>query len=230
MDTALSLNNVCYRYANKYRVTEVLKGVNWRFEHGKTYAVIGKSGSGKTTLLSLMAGLHLPCGGEVTAGGRTTRETDLNLYRRKSVAVVYQSFRLFPMLTALENVMYPLELSHVPTKLAREKALACIERVGLPPELVNSFPGMLSGGEQQRVAIARSLVTETGILLADEPTGNLDEENSAKIIDILTGLARRENYCVVIVTHDLGILDRVDVVARMQDGVLVEMPKQALEA
>lgn len=215
---AIMLEDVRYGYRTRLGYNEVLKGVSYSFERGNIYAIIGKSGSGKTTLLTMMAGLDIPVSGSVLAEDVNTRSTDLDLYRRRSVSMVYQSFRLFPMLTALENVMYPLELSHTPQKEARERALACMERVGLSPALKDRFPTMLSGGEQQRVAIARALVSQTGVILADEPTGNLDEENSRLIIDLLADLAHTENYCVIVVTHDLGVLDSMDVVLKMRDG------------
>lgn len=218
--SAIQLENISYEYRSRYGVNQVLKGIDWAFERGNIYAIVGKSGSGKTTLLSLMAGLDLPTEGNVLADGVNTRTTDLDLYRRKNVSVVYQGFRLFPLLTALENVMYPLELSNVPAAQAKEQALCCMERVGLPAELNDRFPGMMSGGEQQRVAIARALASQTGIILADEPTGNLDESNSRVIIDLLSDLAHNANYCVIVVTHDLGVLPCMDQVLRMRDGRL----------
>ena len=216
----LRLENVTYSYENKYQKNQVLKGIFAEFERGKIYALIGKSGSGKSTALNLMAGLDVPGEGEVLYEGESTRGMDRNGYRREKAAVIYQSFQLFPLLTAVENVMYPMELKGMKGKEAMEKAREYIRRVDLAEEVFDRFPNMLSGGEQQRVAIARALAMQTKLILADEPTGNLDTANSENIIDILVRLAHEEDYCVIIVTHDLGLLPKMDMVYRMQDGCL----------
>ena len=218
----LELRDVRYVYKNKYRSVEAINGITCDFEAGKVYALMGRSGSGKTTLLSLMAGLDVPTSGEIVREGVSTSETDLEKYRRENVSVIYQDFRLFPLLTAAENVMYPLELRGVKPAEAKRRAAELIESVGLPDSVLDRFPPMLSGGEQQRVAIARALGMETKILLADEPTGNLDEDNSAKIFEILRGLAHDKGYCVIIVTHDEAIGQKADVTVRIRDGVLAE--------
>ncbi len=181
---------------------------------------MGKSGSGKSTLLSLMAGLDLPQEGEILFEGKSTAAMDLNQYRREKAAVIYQSFRLFPALTVEENVTYPMELRGLGGKAAREQASALIQKVNLPETALNRFPSMLSGGEQQRVAIARALGMDTKLLLADEPTGNLDTENGNHIIDLLVRLAHEDGYCVIIATHDMDILQKMDCVCRVQDGTL----------
>lgn len=217
----LEVNNVRYRYRSRYQQVEALRGVNYAFEQGKVYALVGKSGSGKSTLLSLMAGLDLPQEGEILFEGKSTTAMNLNRYRRERVAMIYQSFRLFPLLTVSENVTYPMELRGFRGKQAREKAQLLIQKVNLPETVLNRFPSMLSGGEQQRVAIARALSMDTRLLLADEPTGNLDTENGNRIIDLLVNLAHQDNYCVIIATHDLDILPRMDQVCRIQDGRLI---------
>ncbi|MCH5198873.1 MAG: ABC transporter ATP-binding protein [Oscillospiraceae bacterium] len=216
----LELQNVKYTYKTQYQSVEVLKGVNQTFEAGKIYAVIGKSGSGKTTMLSLMAGLDLPTEGEILCDDVPMSQMKLEQYRRERVAVIYQSFRLFPLLTVAENVMYPMELRGIKPKEAREKAAELISRVGLSDVMLNRFPGQLSGGEQQRVAIARAMGMDTRILLADEPTGNLDEANSKQVMDILLDLAHSTDRCVIIVTHDLDLASRTDCILHMRDGVL----------
>lgn len=218
----LEVENVTYRYESKYQTVDVLKGVTCSFEEGKFYALIGKSGSGKSTLLSLMAGLLLPVSGEIRFNGKSTARLNLNRYRRENAAVVYQSFRLLPLLTVEENVTYPMELRGLRGKPARELAARLIEKVDLPASVLHRFPGMLSGGEQQRVAIARAISMDSKLLLADEPTGNLDSENSDRIIDLLLSLAHKDGYCVVVVTHDLEIAAKADRVLRMRDGVLHE--------
>ncbi|MBO5797059.1 MAG: ABC transporter ATP-binding protein [Clostridia bacterium] len=216
----LEVKDVTFSYRSRYQEVEVLKGVSYAFEQGKLYALVGKSGSGKSTLLSLMAGLELPEKGEICFEGTATGEMDLNRYRREKTAVIYQSFRLFPLLTAEENVTYPMELRGIKGKEARQKAKELIQKVDLPPSVADRFPGMLSGGEQQRVAIARAISMDTKLLLADEPTGNLDVENSGRIIDLLAELAHRDNYCVIVVTHDMDIAAKADEVLRMRDGRL----------
>jgi putative ABC transport system ATP-binding protein len=218
----LEMQNVSYSYKSKYQKIDAVKRVSCNFEQGKVYAVIGKSGSGKSTLLSLLAGLDVPSAGDVLFEGKPTAEMDLSQYRRENAPMIYQSFRLFPLLTVSENITFPMELRGFSGKKARERAQKLIARVALPESTLNRFPNMLSGGEQQRVAIARALSMNSKLLLADEPTGNLDEENSINIIDILVRLAHKNDYCVVIASHDLSILPKMDVVYRMNSGVLYQ--------
>ena len=218
----LELQNVQYTYKTQYQENNVLKGITHSFETGAVHAIMGKSGSGKTTLLSLMAGLDLPTAGEVLCEGVSTSKMDLEQYRRERVAVIYQSFRLFPLLTVAENVMYPMELRGISPAEAKERAAELIEKVGLPDTMADRFPTMLSGGEQQRVAIARALGMDTKVLLADEPTGNLDEANSEQVMDILIRLAHETDRCVIVVTHDPELAARADTIVYMQDGVLTE--------
>ena len=217
----LELRGTGYTYRTQYQQVEALKGVSYSFETGKLHAIMGRSGSGKTTLLSLMAGLDLPTAGQVLFEGTPTSEMDLERYRREKAAVIYQNFRLFPLLTVAENVMYPMELQGMRPKHAKEKAAALVERAGLPSSVLNRFPTMLSGGEQQRVAIARALGMETRLLLADEPTGNLDVANGENVLAILEGLAHEEDYCVVVVTHDPAIGVRADALMELRDGAVV---------
>ena len=214
----LTLKDVSYTYKNKYQKVEAVKNVSFAFQQGKVYAIVGKSGSGKTTMLSLLAGLDIPTAGQVVYQETATSEMDRDKYRREDVAVIYQAYNLFPLLTALENVMYPLELQGVKSKEARLRAAEMIESVDLSKEVFKRFPAMLSGGEQQRIAIARALVSDPRVILADEPTGNLDTENGANIVAILKSLAHVKNLCVIIVTHDPAIAQQADVVLRMKDG------------
>lgn len=218
----LQLKEVSYTYQTQYQKVEALKGISTSFDSGKVYAIVGKSGSGKTTLLSLLAGLDLPTQGEVLCHDKATSQMKLEQYRREQVAVIYQNFRLFPLLTVAENVMYPMELRGISPKEAREKAKILVERVGLPDTVLNRYPTMLSGGEQQRVAIARALGMDTKILLADEPTGNLDTANSENIFSILQSLAHDDGYCVIIVTHDRALAEKADDVLELRDGRVVE--------
>ncbi len=216
----LELRNVSYRYQHTYQNVDALKNIQCAFEEGQIYALVGKSGSGKSTLLSLLAGLTLPTSGEVFFKGKSIRQMNLAQYRRECAAMIYQNFRLFPLLTVSENITYPMELRGFKGKKARLRARELAARVSLPESVLDRFPGMLSGGEQQRVGIARALSMDTKLLLADEPTGNLDDENSRNIIDILVKLARSDGYCVIIATHDTSILPKMDRVYRMNSGEL----------
>ena len=214
----LDVKNVSYEYRNKYRTVKAVNGIDYSFDAGKFYAIVGASGCGKTTFLSLLAGLDVPTGGDVIYASGSTKSIDRDDLRRDDVAVIYQSFNLFPLLTVLENVMYPLSLHKTPKKEARQIAKEKLAAVGLTPEFHKRFPSMLSGGEQQRVAIARSLAAGGSVILADEPTGNLDAENSRNIIDILKRLAHGENYCVIVVTHDSAVASCADEVIKLRDG------------
>ena len=214
----LKLNGVSYRYGKAAR--NALAGVSCEFRAGEVAAVVGPSGSGKTTLLSIMAGLDRPAHGEVYLGDRELGGMDMDEYRRRYVSVIFQAFHLFPLLTVLENVCFPMELNGASEQEARERARLELERVGIAAEKHRRYPSQLSGGEQQRVAIARALSSGAQILLADEPTGNLDGENSRNIVDILTRLAHDDGYCVVIVTHDPAVAEAADTVYTMTDGVL----------
>lgn len=216
------LNNVCYEYKNKYRRVEALKNVYCRFEAGKIYAIMGASGSGKTTLLSTMAGLRLPTSGEIIVDDVLLRTADRCKLRRETISVIYQDFNLFPLLTVLENTAYPLLIQKKDEPTAERIAKEKLASVGIKAEMLKQLPHMLSGGEQQRVAIARALASGSKIILADEPTGNLDSENSENIVEILKRLAHADNCCVVIVTHDSAVAAEADVVLKMRDGRLEE--------
>ena len=216
----LKIEDLAYTYKSKYQTVKALKGITYAFEPGKFYALIGKSGSGKTTLLSLLAALDIPTEGRVVFEDKTTAEIDRDLYHRDTVAVIYQSYNLLPLLSVMENVTFPLELKKVPN--ARNIAEEKLRAVGLDETYFKRLPAMLSGGEQQRVAIARALASDAKIILADEPTGNLDTENSEVVIDLLQKLAHEEGYCVIVVTHDLSIADKADEVLKLKDGCLMQ--------
>jgi len=218
----LELNDVNYSYGGGPKAKKVLRDVNCTFERGYFYAVIGKSGSGKSTLLNLIAGLDQPDTGEVIFEGKSTSAMNLDEYRRKGVAVIYQDFCLFPLLTALENVLYPMELCKIEKKKARAHAIKLMGIVSLPEELYDRYPGKISGGEQQRVAIARALAMNRRLILADEPTGNLDGGTSASIIALLRYLAKEQDRCVIVATHDIGVMKSVDKVYHIIDGKLEE--------
>ncbi|MCL2019546.1 MAG: ABC transporter ATP-binding protein [Oscillospiraceae bacterium] len=216
--SALTLKNVTYNYKNAAK--PAVSGVDCTFEAGKLYAIVGPSGSGKSTLLSMLAGLDLPTDGEVNFSGDNLAALDLDRYRRESISIIFQAFHLFPLLTVMENVCYPMELCGVLPKDAKPRAAKLLESVGITKEQMKRFPSKLSGGEQQRVAIARALATGAKLLLADEPTGNLDVANTDNIMGILSRLAHDEGYCVIVVTHDLEVAEIADIVFGMKDGTL----------
>ena len=216
----LNVENASFTYQNKSQTVRAVRDVTCCFEEGRAYAIVGKSGSGKTTLLSLLAGLELPTEGAVFFEGKATADMDCDLYRRDHAAVIYQSYNLFPLLTAQENVLYPLKLRGVDGKTALELAQKELKAVGIQPDQFKRFPSQLSGGEQQRVAIARALAAGNRIVLADEPTGNLDITNGEQVVEILLRLAHEEGRCVIVVTHDLEIASQMDEIYMMRDGVL----------
>ena len=214
----LSIENISYRYKNGDRY--VLKDVSAMFENGKFHSIVGPSGSGKTTLLSILAGLDKPGNGKVFIDGQDLAKLDLDMYRRQLISMIFQSFHLFPLLTALENTCYPMEAIGISRKDAEKRAVELLNSVGIDDTKHKRYPANLSGGEQQRVAIARSLSSGARVILADEPTGNLDVANGEAVIGILKHLAHKEGYCVIVVTHNLEIAEASDVVFRMSDGVL----------
>lgn len=216
----LTVKEASYTYKSKYQTVEAVSNVSCTFETGKVYAIVGHSGSGKSTLLSLLAGLDLPTKGEIYLEDKPMSILDRDKYRREMASVVYQSFNLFPLLTALENVAYPLELRGISVKEARKTAKELIANVGLGEKIYNQLPLMMSGGEQQRVAVARALAAGGRILLADEPTGNLDSANGQIVVELLEELAHKKGYAVIVVTHDIEVAGRADIVYRMKDGKL----------
>lgn len=218
---SLIAKDVTYEYRNAVRTVKAVNGVSYTFQQGQVYAVIGASGSGKTTFLSLLAGLDVPTSGTVELDGEDTEKINRDFYRLNHVSVIYQNFNLFSHLTVLENAAYPLYVRKMPKKKANERAAEKLLQVGLTEEQFGRLPNMLSGGEQQRVAIARALTCGSEIILADEPTGNLDSANSRNIVEILQTLAHENDRCVIIVTHDPAVAESADVVLRMRDGALV---------
>ena len=216
----LKAENLSFSYVNKFQTVHAVKNVTCGFQLGRAYAIVGKSGCGKTTLLSLLAGLELPTSGKVFYENTATCDMDCDEYRRDHAAVIYQSYNLFPLLTAEENVLYPLKLKKIPGVQAKEICQKQLAAVGIQPDQFRRFPSQLSGGEQQRVAIARALAAGNQIVLADEPTGNLDITNSEQVVDILLRLAHQEGRCVIVITHDLEIASQMDEVWMMRDGIL----------
>lgn len=197
--------------------------VDFVVETGEFASIIGRSGSGKSTLLGLLGALDSPTSGSIEIDGRDIakfRDHKLIEYRRSTIGFVFQNYNLVPNLTALENVMLPLEYSGTPKEERQKRAVELLKQVGITDEKHKRKPGKLSGGEQQRVSIARALANHPKLILADEPTGNLDSENGRLIFDLLHQLAKSENTTIVVVTHDLEIAGRTDKTFHLRDGQL----------
>src|SRR5665647_1243482 len=210
----LSIEHLYYSYDNGK--TAVLKDTNFEFEKGKMYAIVGKSGAGKTTLLSLISGLATCSDGKILYNEKDISKIDKEKYRSQNIGVVFQSFNLLPHLTALENVILSIDVSHVKVPNKKKFALEILAKVGLDEIKANRRILKLSGGEQQRVAIARVLSYNPDIILADEPTGNLDVQTEKEVVDIFKGLAANDNKCVIIVTHSPSVSQKVDVIYNLE--------------
>ncbi len=206
----MELKNVGYAYENKRKV---LKGVSLSIEEGKMYAILGPSGCGKTTLLSLMGGLDSPSNGQILYDGKDIEKAGLSAHRKNNVAFIFQSYNLIDYLTPKENVALTSKLPPQPI----------LERVGLTGEESRRNVLKLSGGQQQRVAIARALASDAKVILADEPTGNLDEDTAAEIANILKECAHQMNKCVIIVTHSNELAKHADIIFRLKKGELQQL-------
>ena len=203
----LALQNVEYSYDKKKKV---LKGINAQMETGKMYAILGPSGCGKTTLLSLLGGLDSPTNGQILFNGTDIEQSGLGNHRKKHVSFIFQSYNLIDYMTPQENVRLT----------AKKPALPFLERLGLTKEESKRNVLKLSGGQQQRVAIARALASEAPVILADEPTGNLDEDTAQDITEILKESAHEQDKCVIVVTHSGELAKQADVVFRLKKGEL----------
>ena len=212
----LKLENVGYRYKDAVKDDYVFKNINYEFEQGKMYAIKGKSGSGKTTLLSLITGLEKCTEGNVLYEGKDLKKMNLDKYRNTDIGIVFQSYNLLPTFTAMENIILSMDVSKVKVKNKKQKALELMKSVGLSEEHAKRRILKLSGGEQQRIAIARSLSYNPKIIIADEPTGNLDKETEGEILKIFKHLAKDENKCIIIVTHSQTVCDEVDYIYELK--------------
>jgi putative ABC transport system ATP-binding protein len=212
----LVLDNVGYRYSDAAKDDYVLKDISYEFELGKTYAIKGRSGSGKTTLLSLISGLEKTSMGHIYYDDKDLAKMNLDEYRSQNIGIVFQSYNLLPHLTAIENVIMSMDISHINVLDKKKEAIKLLESVGLNEEIGKRRILRLSGGEQQRVAIARSLSYNPKIILADEPTGNLDQETENEILKIFDHLAHEENKCIIIVTHSKNVAKNVDEVFELK--------------
>lgn len=222
----LEVNDVSKIYKNVNRSLTVLDDVNFSVEEGETIAIVGASGSGKTTLLGLCAGLDQSSSGEIIlAGNKLSNKTENEKasIRNKHIGFIFQNFQLLPTLTALENVMLPLELQGKASE-APVKAKELLDRVGLG-DRVNHYPNQLSGGEQQRVSLARAFSNTPEILFADEPTGNLDDETSVVVENLLFDLNKEHNTTLVIVTHDMELAQKTSRIIRLKGGKVISDEK-----
>lgn len=206
----LTLEHLYYSYDNGK--TPVLKDINFEFEKGRIYSIVGKSGAGKTTLLSLISGLSKSSDGKIFYKGNDISKIDREKYRSQNIGVVFQSFNLLSHLTALENVILSLDVSGLKIKNKKNHALQILKKVELNEDKANRRVLKLSGGEQQRVAIARALSYNPEVIIADEPTGNLDIATEEAVMKILKGLAYEDGKCVIIITHSPSVAQNVDVV------------------
>jgi putative ABC transport system ATP-binding protein len=217
-EPAVELENVHLSLGRGAARVHILKGISLKIERGETAGLVGPSGSGKSTLLMVMAGLERPDTGKVIVDGTSLDglgEDALARFRGARIGIVFQSFHLIPTMTALENVAIPLELAGAAAPF--ERARADLDAVGLQDRLAH-YPAQLSGGEQQRVALARALAPNPSILVADEPTGNLDETTGQAIIDLMFSLKRDRGTTLILVTHDLALASRCDHIVRLRSG------------
>lgn len=220
----LAVKDITKTFGSGSSAVSAVRGVSFTVGDGEFSSIIGKSGSGKSTLLSMLGALESPTSGSIVVGDKDItklHDQALTKYRRNQIGFVFQNYNLIPNLSALENVMLPLEYAGVPAALRKKRAKTLLEQVGLTDEKQKRRPGRLSGGEQQRVSIARALANEPALLLADEPTGNLDSATGEMIFDLLHKLSRSEGTTIVVVTHDLDIAGKTDSTYRLQDGKLV---------
>lgn len=212
----LELTNVSYRYNDASKDDYVFKNLSYTFETGKVYAIKGKSGSGKTTLLSLISGLEKCSEGKIIFDGKDLKKMNLDEYRSTHIGIVFQSYNLLPYLTALENITLAMDISKEKIDNPKEKALQLMQKVGLDESYANRKILKLSGGEQQRIAIARSLAYDAKMIVADEPTGNLDKDTENDIMSILKDLAKKDNKCIIIVTHSDNVCKQADVIHELK--------------
>ena len=221
MSTLVQFSDVNLQYQNGQNLTEVIKGISFTINQNERLAIVGKSGSGKTSLLMLMAGLEKPTSGSIKFQDEEltlNNEDQLTNFRKKNIGIVFQSFYLIPSYTALENVALSLEINF--QKNAVVQAEEILTDLGLKDRLQH-FPNQLSGGEQQRVAIARAIINKPELILADEPTGNLDEENSQVIADLLLNVSQKYQKSLCLVTHDLELAKKCDRLMKIDNGKII---------
>lgn len=220
MSTLLQFENISYWYKHNQKQHDILKNINVSFEKGKFYTIIGPSGSGKTTFLALASALDVPKEGKVLYNNEDIKKIGLTNFRNKYVSIVFQAYNLLPYMTALQNVITAMEITGSKQKNKVEFALKMLEKVGISRKQSMQKVLTLSGGQQQRVSIARALCCESELIVADEPTGNLDEETATEIVHILQDLAHKEDKCVIVVTHDHNIAATSDITIKLSKGTI----------
>lgn len=220
MSPLLQFQNVSYWYKHENKQRDILNQINVSFNKGKFYTIIGPSGSGKTTFLALASALDTPKNGVVLYEGKDIKKIGLTNFRNKFVSVVFQSYNLLPYMTALQNVLTAMEISGSKHKNKKAVAIKMLQKVGISESQANQKVLTLSGGQQQRVSIARALCCDADLIVADEPTGNLDEETAQEIVQLFQELAYKEGKCVIVVTHDQDIAKLSDTVIKLTKGNL----------
>ena len=218
----LTANHLQYAYAEAGHMQVVLQDINLQVTQGERVALVGSSGSGKSTLLNLLGGLDKPSAGDIHLAGQTfsqLTEPALTLFRRQHIGFIYQQFNLIPTLTVAENILLPLELLGLDPDTQQQRLNDWLSAIQLPKR-AQAFPDQLSGGEQQRVAIARALIHQPALVLADEPTGNLDAKTGALVLDLLFELSRAQQQSLLVVTHSQVVAERADRVLLLQNGCL----------
>lgn len=226
MSALLAFQNISYWYKQENKRQEILKNINVDFDRGTFYTIIGPSGSGKTTFLALASALDVPKEGTVLFEGKDIKKIGLTKFRNKYVSIVFQSYNLLPYMTALQNVTTAMEITGASHKNKKEFALSMLERVGITPQQAKQKVLTLSGGQQQRVSIARALCCDADLIVADEPTGNLDETTASEIVKLLQDLAHHEGKCVIVVTHDQNIASMSDVTVKLSKGNITITPRK----
>ena len=222
--SVLTIKDVSYKYDKAKNL--VLKAVNAEFEAGKVYTIVGKSGSGKSTLLSLISGLDICTDGTIAYNGLDLKTIDRDNYRAKGIGVIFQSFNLLTNTNAVKNIVLSMNISGSAESDKTAFAYNILEKMGIDKETSERKILKLSGGEQQRVGIARALSHNPDIIIADEPTGNLDAETETEILNIFTNLAHNENKCVIIVTHSKKVTSIADVILGITDGKLIKVKEK----
>lgn len=225
----LTVKNLKRSFKSGDTVVNAVNDVSFNVPDGEFASIIGRSGSGKSTLLSLLGALDKPSAGGIEVNGQDIAKLGdhaLIGYRCRTIGFVFQNYNLIPNLTALENVMLPMEFGNMPKKQRLKRSEKLLQQVGLEPDQMGRKPGKLSGGQQQRVSIARALANNPKLVLADEPTGNLDSATGKMIFDLLHYLAKSENTTIVAVTHDLSIAGKTDRTFRLSDGGIQEVRTQ----
>lgn len=218
MSHLLQLQNVSYWYKHENKKHDILKNINVSFDRGFFHTIIGPSGSGKTTFLALASALDMPKEGSVLYEGKDIKKIGLTKFRNKYVSIVFQSYNLLPYMTALQNVTTAMEITGAKHENKKEYALKMLEKVGITANQARQKVLTLSGGQQQRVSIARALCCDADLIVADEPTGNLDENTAQEIVNILQTLAHKEGKCVIVVTHDQNIAKMSDITVQLSRG------------